>query len=244
MAEGHAEGAGQAGRRAELEANLARVRERIRRAAEAAARDDVPHLIVVTKFHPASDVRLLAGLGVAEVGENRDQEASAKAAELGDLGLTWHFIGQLQTNKAKSVVRYADVVHSVDRAPLAAALGKAAAAQGRSRPLDCLVQVNLAQGAAPGRGGAVPPEVLPLADLIADTPGLRIAGLMAVAPLGEEPAPAFARLAEVAHALRERHPGATMLSAGMSQDLEEAVAAGATHLRIGTDVLGRRRTVR
>ena len=244
MPEGLDQGAGQAERRAELEANLARVRDRIRRAAAAAGRNDEPHLIVVTKFHPASDVRLLAGLGVAEVGENRDQEASAKAAELGDLGLTWHFIGQLQTNKAKSVARYADAVHSVDRPSLAAALGKAVAAQGRARPLDCLVQVNLAEGAALGRGGALPEEVLPLADLIDGTPGLRIAGLMAVAPLGEEPAPAFARLAVLARAVREGHPGATMLSAGMSQDLEEAVAAGATHLRIGTDVLGRRRTVR
>ena len=198
----------------------------------------------MTKFHPASDVRLLAGLGVAEVGENRDQEASAKATELEDLPLTWHFIGQLQTNKAKSVVRYADAVHSVDRPSLAVALAKAVAAQGRTRPLDCLVQVNLAQGAAPGRGGALPDEVLPLADLIASTPGLRLGGLMAVAPLGEKPGPAFARLAETAQAVRERHPEATMLSAGMSQDLEEAVAVGATHLRIGTDVLGRRRTVR
>ena len=236
--------AGQAERRAELEANLGRVRDRIRRATQAVGRRDEPHLIVVTKFHPASDIRLLAELGVAEVGENRDQEASAKAAELDDLPLTWHFIGQLQTNKAKSVVRYADTVHSVDRASLAAALGKAAAAQGRTRPLDCLVQVNLSQGAAPGRGGALPDEVPRLADLIAGTPGLRLAGLMAVAPLGEQPARAFARLGETAQTLRERHPEASMLSAGMSQDLEEAVAAGATHLRIGTDVLGRRRTVR
>ncbi|WP_334170483.1 YggS family pyridoxal phosphate-dependent enzyme [Sinomonas sp.] len=230
-------------RRAELAANLARVRERIEAASRAAGRDAAPQLIVVTKFHPASDVRALAGLGVTEVGENRDQEASAKAALLGDLHLSWHFIGQLQTNKAKSVVRYADTVHSVDRPALASALAKAAgsdrAREGRP-PLACLIQVNLDQNAAPGRGGALPADVPSLADLIASSPALRLAGIMAVAPLGEEPARAFARLADCAAELRKSHPRATMVSAGMSQDLEQAIAAGATHVRIGTDVLGPR----
>ncbi|GAB4100425.1 YggS family pyridoxal phosphate-dependent enzyme [Sinomonas halotolerans] len=244
MAEGVGEQARPDGRREFLAANLERVRERIRRAAASAGRADEPELIVVTKFHPASDVRILAGLGVRSVGENRDQEASEKAAELADLPLAWHFIGQLQTNKAKSVARYAAAVHSVDRAGLVSALSKAMVQAEREDSLDCLVQVNLALGAAPGRGGAVPEEVPALADAIAQAPGLRLAGLMAVAPLGEDPAAAFARLAQAAGTLRQAHPGASMLSAGMSQDLEEAVAAGATHLRIGTDVLGRRRTVR
>lgn len=231
-------------RRAQLEGNLARVRERISAACAAAGRADEPRLIVVTKFHPASDVRLLAGLGVTDVGENRDQEASAKAAELAGLPLTWHFIGQLQTNKAKNVVRYADAVHSVDRPALVSALGRAAAAAGRDRDLACLVQVNLDPDAAPGRGGALPVEVPALAELIDGTPGLAIAGVMAVAPLGADPAQAFARLAEVSAGMKARFPGAAMVSAGMSQDLEAAVAAGATHLRIGTDVLGARPTVR
>ncbi|MCH6470626.1 YggS family pyridoxal phosphate-dependent enzyme [Sinomonas terrae] len=230
-------------RRAELAASLTRVRERIAAASRAAGRDDAPELIVVTKFHPASDVRALAELGVADVGENRDQEASAKARELADLDLSWHFIGQLQTNKAKSVVRYADVVHSVDRPALAAALSKAAASEpareGRP-PLACLIQVNLDENAEPGRGGALPSEVGGLADLVAASPGLRLAGIMAVAPLGEDPTRAFARLAICAADLRKNHPRATMVSAGMSQDLEQAIAAGATHVRIGTDVLGPR----
>lgn len=229
-------------RRDELAANLARVRERIRAACDAAGRADEPALIVVTKFHPASDVRLLAELGVTDVGENRDQEASAKAAELVGLGLRWHFIGQLQTNKAKRVVRYADAVHSVDRAPLVDALATAVAAQGRSRPLACLVQVNL-DPAASGRGGADPEDVQGLASLIDDAPGLDLAGVMAVAPLGADPADAFGRLSGISERMRRHYPGATMLSAGMSQDLEAAVAAGATHLRIGTDVLGPRPTV-
>jgi pyridoxal phosphate enzyme (YggS family) len=230
------------GRREELATRLAGVRERIRAACEAAGRSDEPQLIVVTKFHPASDVRLLAALGVTDVGENRDQEASAKAAELADLGLRWHFIGQLQTNKAKSVVHYADAVHSVDRPQLVAALSKAVGAAGREDKLACLIQVNL-DPAASGRGGALPADVPELAARIDGAPGLRLAGVMAVAPLGADPAEAFARLADVAARVRERFPEATMVSAGMSQDLEAAVAAGATHLRIGTDVLGPRPAV-
>ncbi|MEA5456892.1 YggS family pyridoxal phosphate-dependent enzyme [Sinomonas sp. JGH33] len=242
-----AENAGQpdhsAARREQLASNLARIRARILEAARAAGRSDQPELIVVTKFHPADDVRVLAELDVTDVGESRDQEASIKAAELASLGLTWHFIGQLQTNKAKSVIRYADVVHSVDRASLVAALAKAVAGEpsraGRP-PLACLVQVNLDPQAESGRGGALPGEVLGLADLIGSSEGLRLAGVMAVAPRGGEPRRAFARLAECSALLRGEHPEATMVSAGMSQDLEEAIEAGATHVRIGTDVLGPR----
>lgn len=239
-----AEAPAERSRRAELADNLARVNERITAACRAAGRTDLPRLIVVTKFHPASDVRLLADLGVTDVGENRDQEASGKAAELEGIPLTWHFIGQLQTNKAKSVVRYADTVHSVDRPALVAALGKAMESSGRDDDLRCLVQVNLDPRATSGRGGALPDEVPALAELIEGTSGLALAGVMAVAPLGGDPAAAFARLAAVSGRVRERFPAATMVSAGMSQDLEAAVAAGATHLRIGTDVLGPRPTVR
>jgi pyridoxal phosphate enzyme (YggS family) len=232
-----------AARRSQLAANLERVRGRIDRAARDAGRSESPRLIVVTKFHPAEDVRLLAELGVTDVGENRDQEASAKSAELMDLGLSWHFIGQLQTNKAKSVVRYADAVHSVDRAPLVAALAKAVEGEpsrAEKPPLACLVQVNLDPNAASGRGGALPNELPGLAELIASAAALRLAGVMAVAPLGEDPARAFDRLAQCSAAMQAEHPSATMVSAGMSQDLEQAVAAGATHVRIGTDVLGPR----
>lgn len=239
-------GTAPAERRAELAKNLAVVRERIARACLHAGRaaDEVT-LVVVTKTFPDSDVRLLYELGVRDVGENRDQEAAPKAAACADLpGLTWHFIGQLQTNKAKSVAGYAHVVHSVDRMRLVTALDRAA--QQAGRVLTCLVQVNL-DPVAPeetGRGGAAPADVPRVAEAIAAAEALRLGGVMAVAPLGVDPAAAFARLADVANALRQDHPDATMVSAGMSGDLEAAIGAGATHVRIGTAVLGSRPTLR
>ncbi|SEF51506.1 hypothetical protein SAMN04489712_101268 [Thermomonospora echinospora] len=222
----------------ELAANLAGVRARVAAACAAAGRDPAEiTLIAVTKTFPASDVRLLAGLGITDVGENRDQEAAPKAAECADLSLTWHFVGQLQTNKARAVAAYADVVHSVDRSRLVTALSAGALRAGRT--LRCLVQVSLDERPG-GRGGAAPGQVPELADLIAASEGLELGGVMAVAPLGADPAPAFARLAEVAAAVRAAHPAATAVSAGMSEDLEQAVACGATHLRIGTALLGGR----
>jgi PLP dependent protein len=232
-------------RQAELAANLARVEERIESACAAAGRErDEVTLIVVTKTHPARDVRLLAELGVRHVAENRDQEAAPKAAECADTPLTWHFVGQLQTNKARSVASYADVVHSVDRPRLVGALSRAAQQYGRE--LDCLVQVALdaESEAAGGRGGAAPDSVLALADELAAAQGLRPAGVMTVAPLAGpyagDPSAAFERLREISTDLCTRHPAATMVSAGMSADLEEAVAAGATHVRVGSAVLGER----
>jgi PLP dependent protein len=232
-------------RQAELAANLARVEERIQSACSAAGRErDEVTLIVVTKTHPARDVRLLAELGVRHVAENRDQEAAPKAAECADTPLTWHFVGQLQTNKARSVASYADVVHSVDRPRLVGALSRAAQQYGRE--LDCLVQVALdaESEAAGGRGGAAPDSVLALADELAAAQGLRPAGVMTVAPLAGpyagDPSAAFERLREISTDLCTRHPAATMVSAGMSADLEEAVAAGATHVRVGSAVLGER----
>ncbi|MDI2126193.1 YggS family pyridoxal phosphate-dependent enzyme [Yinghuangia seranimata] len=228
-------------RRDELAANLKDVRARIDAACDAAGRArDAVTLIVVTKTYPASDVRLLAGLGVREVGENRDQEAAPKAAATADLDLTWHYVGQLQTNKARSVAGYADVVHSVDRSRLVDALSSGAVRHGRD--LTCLLQVSLDGDTA--RGGALPADVPALADAVVAAPGLRLGGLMAVAPLHGEPARAFEALAEMSTRLREAHPTATMVSAGMSNDLEQAVEAGATHVRIGTAVLGVRRSLR
>ncbi|QIM20650.1 YggS family pyridoxal phosphate-dependent enzyme [Phycicoccus sp. HDW14] len=228
-------------RRDELAARLAAVRERVTAACEAAGRPDEPTLVAVTKFFPASDVDLLAGLGVTDIGENRDQEASAKVDELAHRDrLTVHFIGQLQSNKAGSVTRYADVVHSLDRAKLVGALDRGAERHGRT--LDVLVQVGLDDDA--GRGGAPPSEVAALADAVAGSEHLRLRGLMAVAPLGAPPRPAFARLRELAERLRADHPDATWLSAGMSADLEDAVAEGATHLRVGSAILGSRESHR
>lgn len=232
----------------EIRQRLAVVRQRIAAATEAAGRqDNPPALIVVTKFHSADDVRRLAALGVTDVAENRDQEASEKAATLSGLGLRWHFVGQLQSNKAKSVVRYAHAVHSVDRPQLAAALARSVAAEqertGRG-PLECFIQVSLDEDAGTHRGGADRLEVPALADQVAGSPGLVLAGLMAVAPLGSDPDAAFGRLAEISAQLLKDHPSASGISAGMSQDLESAVRAGATHLRIGSDILGSRPALR
>ncbi|HEY6933460.1 MAG TPA: YggS family pyridoxal phosphate-dependent enzyme [Marmoricola sp.] len=226
-----------ADRRQQLAANLAAVRQRIASSCADAGRDPGEvTLVVVTKFFPSSDVRLLADLGVTHVGENRHQEAEEKVAECADLALTWHFIGTLQSNKAAAVARYADVVESVDRPKVLRGLARGA--HERGRPLDCLVQVSLDD--APGRGGAPVGEVLPLAEQLLGTEGLRLRGVMAVAPLGAPPGPAFERLAKVAGDVRALDPAATWLSAGMSADLEEAVRCGATHVRIGSAVLGQR----
>ncbi|GHG71819.1 YggS family pyridoxal phosphate enzyme [Streptomyces griseocarneus] len=226
--------------------NLARVEERISAACAAAGRErDEVTLIVVTKTYPASDVRILAELGVRHVAENRDQDAAPKAAECSDLPLTWHFVGQLQTNKVRSVVNYAGLVHSVDRNRLVTALSAAAVKAGRAeQELGCLIQVALdaESGGRGERGGVAPDGVLELADVIAKAEGLRPAGLMTVAPLvgpyAGRPRAAFDRLMEIATDLRGAHPTANMVSAGMSADLEDAVAAGATHVRVGSAVLG------
>jgi pyridoxal phosphate enzyme (YggS family) len=230
-------------RRAQLAANLARVQERIADACAKAGRPrDEVTLIVVTKTYPASDVRLLAELGVRHVAENRDQDAAPKAAECADLSLTWHFVGQLQTNKVRSVAGYAGLVQSVDRARLVTALSKEAVRAGRE--LGCLIQVALDAGSGERgeRGGVAPDGVEALAEVIAGAQGLRLDGVMTVAPLagpyaGRQLA-AFERLMEISSDLRRAHPAANMVSAGMSADLEDAVAAGATHVRVGTAVLG------
>ncbi len=224
-------------RREELAGRLAEVRHRIDVARDAAGRDDEVGLVVVTKLFPASDLDLLAELGVEAVGENRDQEASRKVAELTHRNrLTVHFIGQLQSNKAASVARYADVVQSVDRPKLVGALERATGAAGRR--LDVTVQVSLDPDE--GRGGVAPEKARALADLVAGTPALRLRGVMAVAPPDGDPRAAFARLREVGDGIRRDHPEATWISAGMSGDLEAAIAEGATHLRVGSAILGSR----
>ncbi|MFI2311396.1 alanine racemase [Streptomyces sp. CB00072] len=230
-------------RKAQLAANLAQVEERIASSCAAAGRKrEEVTLIVVTKTYPASDVRILHELGVRHVAENRDQDAAPKATACADLSLTWHFVGQLQTNKVRSVTSYADIVQSVDRTKLVTALS-AAAVRGE-RELGCLIQVALdaESGARGERGGVAPDGVEELAVAIGAAPGLRLDGLMTVAPLAGEYAgrqrAAFDRLMEISSRLRAGHPAANMVSAGMSGDLEDAVAAGATHVRVGTAVLG------
>ncbi len=230
-------------RRDEIAHGLESVHARITEACADAGRDPSGvDLVVVTKFFPVSDVRLLTDLGIRDVGENRDQEAREKLTDplLDGTGLRRHFIGQLQSNKAASVVSYADVVHTADRAKIVRALGKAADRQGR-RP-RVLVQVSLDD--SPGRGGAPIADVPGLADLVAAEPALNLGGVMAVAPLGGDPDAAFARLWEVATGIQADHPDATWVSAGMSEDLEAAIRHGATHLRVGSAILGSRPPLR
>lgn len=236
-------------RQAELEQNLARVRERIATACASAGRPagDVT-LIAVTKTFPVGDLRALVELGVGDVGENREQELKGKTPEAADLDVVWHFVGQLQSNKARSVVRNADVVHSVDRSSLVTALSRAAVGEGRM--VRCLLQVDLSDYGSPeaatgrSRGGLTPDGVPALAAEVAAAEGLVLGGLMAVAPLGADADAAFAGLAEVAARLRSEHPAADWISAGMSEDLEAAIRHGATHVRLGRALLGTRSSLR
>ena len=234
-------------RRDELAAGIGAVRRRIEAACTAAARDPGEiTLVVVTKTYPADDVLLLAELGELNPGENRHPEGARKAAACaealqrsGGPQLSWHFVGALQTNKAAAVAGYASWVHSVDRLRLVRALDKGAGTA--ERTVDCLVQVSLdPPGAGDGRSGAPPDEVDRLAEALADTGSLRLRGVMGVAPLDADAAPAFEQLHQVAARLRRDHPAADVISAGMSADLEQAVAAGATHLRVGRAILGER----
>ena len=224
-------------RQQQLATKLLALEQRVATACRAAGRprEDV-RLIAVTKTWPARDVRHLARLGVRDVAENRDQEAADKWRSCADLDLVWHFVGQLQTNKARSVARYTHVVHTVDRPRLVTALSRGAAEHGRS--VQALLQVRLDDD--PRRGGVEPAKLGALADLVEGAEGLELAGLMGIAPLRDDAQSAFARLADVAADLRQDHPQAGWLSAGMSGDLEAAVQHGATHLRIGTALLGSR----
>lgn len=230
-------------RREQLRAGLAAVEERIAAACAEAGRDPAEvRLVVVTKTFPASDLRLLADLGVTDVGENKHQELAAKHAELGsEVGLRWHFIGHLQSNKAGAVAEVADVVHSVDRAKLIGPLARRA--EQRGRDLEVLLQVGLDPAGSDHRSGASPQDLPALADRVVASDRLLLRGLMAIAPLGEEPARAFARLVEIRAGFVAAYPSATWLSAGMSGDLEDAVRAGATHVRVGSAVLGTRPSV-
>lgn len=237
-------------RREELRTSLAEVRGRIDAAARSAGRDpSAVELLAVTKTFPARDAALLADLGVGDLAENREQEARDKVAEFGRLrpaaGVRWHMVGQLQRNKARAVVRWADVVESVDSARLVEALSRAAGnaldAGERQRPLDVLVQVSLDE--QPGRGGCAPADAPEVAEKITRSRGLRLRGVMAVAPLGGAPDVCFATLSGIAERVRENAPEAVEMSAGMSHDLESAVAHGSTRVRVGTALLGGRRLI-
>ena len=226
-------------RLAGIKDNLETLQSRIDNACQEAKRSSTEiTLIAVTKTYPADDVDLLKQLGIDDVGENKDQEAALKRTQV-QADFNWHFIGQLQSNKAKSVVSYAHLIHSVDRSSLAREIQKSA--QGVDKKQAVLIQLDLDQsGPDPTRGGLWPTELMALAQQITDSSHLELKGLMSVAPLAENPAVAFARLAEIRTEFLKTYPQATILSAGMSDDLEAAILHGATHLRIGSALLGER----
>ncbi|MFI6869592.1 YggS family pyridoxal phosphate-dependent enzyme [Nocardia sp. NPDC050406] len=231
-------------RAAELSANLTALLDRIDAACRASGRStDSVRLLPVTKFHPASDIEILYGLGRREFGESREQEASAKVAQLSHLThVRWEFIGRLQRNKAKHVARWANTVYSVDSDRLAAALDTAVTAAleagERGTPLRVLLQVSL--DADPTRGGVTPDDLPALADAVASSASLQLGGLMAIPPLGADPEPEFARLARLHERILTEHPQASELSAGMSNDLEAAIRHGSTCVRVGTALMGAR----
>ncbi|WP_298175993.1 YggS family pyridoxal phosphate-dependent enzyme [Saccharomonospora sp.] len=232
----------------ELAAALKEITDRIERACQRVGRSsDEVRLIAVTKTFPAADAAALLDLGVRNLGENRDQEAAAKVREVEELrpdtDVRWHMVGRLQRNKARPVARWAAEVQSVDSLRLADALTKAVRAAldagERDRPLDVLVQASLDDD--PSRGGCPVDDLSELADAIAQRSDyLHLRGVMAVAPLGADPEPAFERLASAAERLRRDHPEATEISAGMSGDLDQAIAYGSTCVRVGTALLGGR----
>lgn len=230
-----------------LAAGLTNVRRRLAAACQAAGRSpDEVTLVAVTKTYPAADALRLVDLGVTDLGENRDQEAAAKASELAAAGAaaTWHYVGRLQRNKCRSVVGYADVVHSVDSVRLAEALA-GAAQRGRSVPLDVLVQLSIdgdlqRGGALPGDGGEPDVRLDRVLAAVAGAATLRLRGIMAVAPLGWDAREAFTRVAEAAARVRREYPQAQWVSAGMSNDLEVAIECGSTHVRVGNALLGKR----
>jgi pyridoxal phosphate enzyme (YggS family) len=217
-------------RREELSANLNAVKSRISVAAQSAGRSaEEITLIVVTKTFPASDAQILYELGVRDFGENRDQEASVKSTELPD-DCRWHFQGQIQSNKLKSIANWADVLHSIDDIAHANKLNSLVTSK------DIFIQVSLDN--QPNRGGVLPDLIPDFLEEISAFSNLKIRGLMAVAPLEEEPVIAFQRLKALSDRVVKMQPKAHEISAGMSNDFEAAISQGATHIRIGSQILG------
>jgi pyridoxal phosphate enzyme (YggS family) len=227
-------------RKAQLSERLAQINHQIIEACKKANRDvNEITLIAVTKNFPASDVEILAQLGIKNVGENKDQEAKEKFKEV-QAELNWHFVGQLQTNKVKSVLQYASYIHSVDRPRLAAEINKVA--QNLGQVAKVFLQVDLG-GDDPNRAGVAPAELAQFSEQISQMSNIEVVGLMAVAPLAVEPRAAFDHLSAIQSEFLKTNPTARLLSSGMSEDFEVAIEFGATHLRIGSLLLGVRPTL-
>lgn len=233
-------------RSSELATRLGAVRARIGTACADVDRDpDLVRLIAVSKTWPADDIAVLHDLGVTDFAENRLPELQDKAAALAERSIRWHFVGQIQSKKAAAIARVAPIIHSVDRIRTITGLARGAAAAGRVA--DVFLQVSLAELSGEegsGRGGADPSELADLATAVVAEPNLALAGVMSLPPRQADPDLAFARLAQLSAELQRQHPQASALSAGMSHDLEAAIRAGATHVRVGGSLFGERSTVR
>jgi pyridoxal phosphate enzyme (YggS family) len=223
----------------ELEENLNLVTQKIAAAAAKSGRNSTEiNLIVVTKTFPISDIQILYTLGLREFGENRDQEASIKAKAL-PKDINWHFQGGIQSNKLKSICNWASVIHSVDQFKYAQIISE----QPSEKPRQIFIQVSLDQPPE-SRGGVNPEKLLELASRISLLSNIKILGLMAVGPVNQAAGPAFARLQTIHESFLTQFKDAVFLSAGMSGDYELAIAYGATHLRIGSSILGIRAPIK
>jgi len=196
------------------------------------ARSEVT-LIAVTKTYPVTDVEILRNLGVQNFGENRSEEGVAKSAQVSG---TWHFQGQVQSRKLRDIATWASYVHSLDSAEHVEKLSRIATEIGRE--ISIFLQLSL--DGAPGRGGVITTDLKALADAVVNLPQIKMVGLMCVPPVEYEHERAFAEIAEVHQGFKTDFPSATYLSAGMSSDFEVAISHGATHLRIGSQILGSR----
>ena len=222
-------------RTSKITANLNDVKAKIASAALKAGRDaDEITLIVVTKTFPVSDLEILYSLGVREFGENRDQEAAEKVARLPS-DINWNFQGGIQSNKLKSITTWAGCIHSVDKLKYAQIISE----QNTGKPKEIFIQVSLDQPPE-SRGGVDPKRLIDLASEITELPGISLKGLMAVAPLDLPEEQAFLKLKEIQADFVAVFKDAKYLSAGMSGDYEMAISYGATHLRIGSSILGNR----
>lgn len=223
----------------ELQANLVALESEIQQAASASNAKQTIQLVAVSKTWPASDVKYLYQLGQRHFGENKSQDAVSKAAELTELDeIVWHHIGQVQTNKAAQIVSYADFVHSIDRLRAAEAINKAAA--NAQKTIKVFLQVSLDAEPTVERGGVAPAELHQLAVAVSALSNLSLVGLMAVAPVEAAAEVAFARFDEIANEFGHSFPDAKLRSIGMSGDFSQAIAVGATHLRIGSTLFGNR----
>lgn len=219
-------------REEEIATSLDRLRKRVDLALAKAGRSDKVTVIAVTKTYPLSDVEILYSLGVRDFGENRDHEGREKSEAI---PANWHYQGQIQSNKISSIAKWADVVHSLDDPRHLRRLNEEVS---NEKKLSVFIQVCL--DPAPGRGGVLPNAIAALAELALQTDSLKLEGLMAVAPFGEDPESAFSRLAQIHSKFRHQYPASPALSAGMSGDFETAILHGATHIRVGSSILGSR----